>query len=119
MGGYICLSDPATIKELIRNRWKFDQLVIRIGAVSIFDASGNYGINEDIRCLYMDIDRLMSSIRISTLQKKIMNMFTMGYSRKDIAEIINISEPGVGKNIDTICSRMAAKNTENWQNTYF
>ena len=52
----------------------------------ILDTDGVFSLNEDVLCIYADLDSLIDRSGLSDLEKLTVDLLMKGYSLKDIAD---------------------------------
>lgn len=114
---YVCMNDPKTIEGLVKNRWKLDSSFGET-KVSLDDSGGDYGVNEDVCCVYIDLDRLIEQCKLSAPKKRIIALTMQGYSMQDIAIIFNRAYSTIVSHFNTAIAKIAAQNMTNWEKVY-
>lgn len=85
---YAPLTEPRVVKELIRNRWRSDSAFI----MRLYEtdnpvmSNGTPSFDEDIICLYIDLDAAIAKCGLSDVQLMIVTELMKGYTASDIAE---------------------------------
>lgn len=80
--------------------------------------SGTPVINEDMLCLYIDLDRLIESASLSPLQQTVVTEVMKGYSITDIAEELTVSKQLVATSLSRAADKIAETNNRIWKKTY-
>lgn len=80
--------------------------------------SGTPVINEDMLCLYIDLDRLIESASLSPLQQTVVTEVMKGYSITDIAEELTVSKQLVATSLSRAADKIAETNNRGWEKTY-
>ena len=113
------LSDPNSIKGLLKFRYRFDLLLEdgsnRYGLDSNCDLAG---LSEDVICLYADLDNLINKANFNKYQTKILNMYIYGNTEKDIAEILGVEMQSINRVIDNMCGVICKLNYQEWKLNY-
>lgn len=113
------LSDPNSIKGLLKFRYRFDLL--------LEDGSSRYGLDsncdlanlsEDVICLYADLDNLISKANFNEYQTKILNMYIYGNTEDDIADILGVGKQSVNSVVDRMCDVLCELNYQKWKLNY-
>ena len=113
------LSDPNSIKGLLKFRYRFDLL--------LEDGSSRYGLDsncdladlsDDIICLYADLDNLISKANFNEYQTKILNMYIYGNTEDDIAEMLGVGKQSINSVIDRMCEVLCELNYQDWKLNY-
>lgn len=114
------LSDPNSIKGLLKFRYKFDILLeYRNGGYDIMGSSTDCSdANEDIICLYADLDNLIDNANFNEYQTNILNMYIYGNTEDDIAEILGVGKQSVNSVIDKMCEVLCELNYQEWKLNY-
>jgi DNA-binding NarL/FixJ family response regulator len=80
--------------------------------------SGTPVINEDMLCLYIDLDRLIERASLSPLQQTVVTEVMKGYSITDIAEELTVSKQLVATSLSRAADKIAETNNRGWEKTY-
>lgn len=86
--GYYPLTEARVVRELIRNRIKIDSTF----AMKLYEtddptiSNGVPPFNEDIICLYIDLDDAIEKCGLSKTQSMVVGEMMKGYTISDIAE---------------------------------
>lgn len=121
---YYPLTEARVVRELIRGRIYTDTSYV-MKLYESNDPSVSNGVppfDEDILCVYIDLDRAIAKCGLSPMQLEIVNEMMKGYSISDIADVYydqQITKQGVliqfHRAVDKICKYADAVNTE-WAN---
>jgi len=108
----VTLNCVKTIKLLILNRSKLDELFnVKIDYNNHpFVCNGIIKLNEDIICLYADLEQLIIETPMKKYQREIIYLLMEDYSNQDIRDIINqkydIDIPDITGNFLNACERL-------------
>jgi DNA-binding CsgD family transcriptional regulator len=73
------------------------------------------GINEELVCLYADLDRMIERCNFTKRQKEILDLYMMGYNEQDISEELNLRPDVVEGIIRSICRKIKRENDLAWK----
>lgn len=88
MSEYYPLTEERVVRELIRNRIKIDNTY----AMKLYEtdnpavSNGVPPFDEDIICVYIDLDRVIERCGLSDMQMLVVKEMMKGYSAQDIGE---------------------------------
>lgn len=82
----------------------------------MFAASGALPISEPVLVTYIDLDRLIATCGLSTLQRQVVDLLMEGYGIRDIAERLATTEKACNVHLSRAVSKIARKNNANWEN---
>jgi hypothetical protein len=110
------LSDKNVVKYLLMYRDKID-IYYKNKTNNHFDNAGNVQkLNQELACLYANIDDLISKCKLSKKQEALLELVSMGMEFKDIAECANMSTAqDLESRFETICKRIAEMNEWMWK----
>ena len=107
----INLSDPNTVRGLLRYRYKFDILFYENILGSRYINYEDY--SEDISYIYIDLDSIIDDILFTERQLKIIKLYQLGETEQEIAFDLEVAQSTINVNIDTICKSIVREN--NWR----
>ena len=101
---YASLSDVATIKGLILNRWQLDKFY-GVNVNYDYNTAGDvYDFNVELMCLYWDLDKLIEETPLTKEQQILLNNAMLGND--------------IDKNeLDKICVKLKKTNDKKWLET--
>jgi DNA-binding CsgD family transcriptional regulator len=73
------------------------------------------GMNEELICLYADLDRMIERCSFTKKQKEVLDLYMVGYNEQDISEVLNIRPDVVEGIIDSICKKIKHENDLAWK----
>ena len=103
----VTLSDEETIRGLLKYRYIYDSMID-----NEVDAGS---INEELVCLYADLDRVIKCCSFTKRQKEILDLYMTGYNEQDIAEELNLRMDIVEGIIRSICRKIKKENDLAWK----
>lgn len=103
----VTLTDIDTIRGLIKYRYQYDALIYE-------DAKAG-GMNEELICLYADLDRMIERCSFTKRQKEVLDLYMVGYNEQDISEVLNIRPDVVEGIIHSICKKIKHENDLAWK----
>lgn len=110
---YVSFSDKKCIIKLIKNRHILDEcyndLMFYNGTGDI-SASGIYGVDEYVICIYTDLERLIKKANLNQQQLKIVHMYFEGHNTRDICDLLDCQPSSVDRIMDTIAGKIAEQN---------
>jgi hypothetical protein len=109
------LSTPESIMGLLRFRWKFDSLHNRTGGHILSSDCDLVNFNDDIICLYIDIDKLLERANLSEKQWQIISLYMDGYTEREIAYELNDDVRNIIGTINSVCKKICELNYESWK----
>lgn len=110
------LSDPNTIKGLLKFRHRFDLLLEDGSDRYGLDSNGDLcGLSDDVICIYADLDNLINKANFNDNQSKVLNMYMYGNTESDIAELLNVEQQSVNSVIDRMCEVLCELNYQDWK----
>lgn len=115
----VSFSDVNVLKILIKYRAELDpylHIEDRMYDIEKMDIADDVKpFNQDIICLFMDLDRLIEKANLTEKHREIIRLYEQGFSDEDIAEHYNQGEREIEYTLDTICKRIKSKNDELWK----
>lgn len=119
--GYYPLTEPRVVRELVRNRIKLDSAF----AMKLYEtndpviSNGVPPFDEDIICVYIDLDRAIAESGLSKAQETVIAELMKGYGISDIAEFCFTEKVDprtafihFARGVDKICKHVFDKNNE-------
>jgi len=103
----VTLSDEETIKGLLKYRYIYDAMTH-----NEVDAGS---INEELICLYVDLDRMIGRCNFTKRQKEVLDLYMTGYNEQDISEELNLRMDVVEGIIRSICRKIKKENDLAWK----
>lgn len=103
-----------TIKGLLKHRVDFDSLYNYGNTASIITDINTSNFNDEILCLYIDLDVLINRCNFNDRQNKILKMYMDGDMEETIAYDMNITAPTVNGIINSICKTIKKENDRLW-----
>ena len=103
----VSLTDEDTIRGLLKYRYMYDAM--------IHNEVDTGGINEELICLYTDLDRMIERCNFTKRQKEVLNLYMIGYNEQDIAEELNLRGDVVEGIIRSICRKIKRENDLAWK----
>lgn len=111
---YISFSDKKCIIKLIKNRHVLDEyyndLTFHKECNNNMFASGTYGVDEYVICVYADLERLIKKANLNQQQLQIVRMYFKGYNTRDICDLLDYQPSSVDRIMDTIAGKIAEQN---------
>jgi hypothetical protein len=111
----VTLSDPATVLALILMRHKVDKYYDFGYKSAILDAENWNDVNQELICLYVDLDLLIEECGLSQDDKQIIQFYEMGFSKQDISDMTGDSTKSVATKIRNIAKQICELNFEKWR----
>jgi len=100
---------------LLKFRWKFDLLHNRKSEHILSSDFDLAKYNEDIICLYADLDKLLKRANLSERQWEIINLYMDGYVEREIAYELNDDVRNIIGTINSVCKKVCELNYESWK----
>lgn len=118
----VSFSDINVLKILIKYRAELDpylHIEDRMYGIEKMDIADDVKpFNQDIICLFMDLDSLIEKANLTGKHREIIHLYEQGFSDEDIAEHYKQGERDIEYALDTICERIKSKNDELWKYDY-
>lgn len=115
----VSFSDINVLKILIKYRAELDpylHIEDRMYDIEKMDIADDVKpFNQDIICLFMDLDSLIEKANLTEKHRKIIHLYEQGFSDEDIAEHYKQDEREIEYTLDTICKKIKSKNDELWK----
>lgn len=109
------LSDPESVKGLLRLRTHFD-LLYEDRKVTIFQTDIDLGEQlEDITCTYVWLDEVISKTILSEQQKTILSRYMDGKDTSEIAEEDCQTVRNINGILNTICKKISEEQHRQWK----
>lgn len=109
------LSDPGVVSALIKNRTKLDSsYVMRLYTGHTLAVSGAHVMKEPVICTYVDLDKLISQVRFTPGEKRVLALFMEGWSSSDIAKHFGKDHKTIDVLFQRAVNRIVKKNNEKW-----
>ena len=84
---YVPLSEERVVQKLIRERAVLDQSFYPIvEPTHVLTTDGVFALNEDILCIYADLDSLIMRCGLSDQERLTVDLLMKGYVLADIAD---------------------------------
>ena len=116
---HVNLSSEDSIKALIKYRSQFDLLHNREINQGLMESHCDLsGYSEEIMCLYIWLDDVISKCVFNNTQKKVLKLNMIGYTQRDIAEVLNKSQSTIHGIINSIAKRIKHKVDETYKHGY-
>ena len=106
-------SNKAVIKALIKNRSTLDKLYksnLYDNPSDIFISSSVFDVDQDIICIYADLDRLISKCVFNNKQVEIIDYYQRGYTTSDICDMLGFKASLLNKMMEFISLKVVEKN---------
>lgn len=111
----ISFSDVDCIKGLIKNRWMIDSYRGLEQNYNIYEAGDVKSLNQELICLFVDLDNLIQKAKLNAKQIAIVEMLMDGFTEEDVAEYFKQDAWGIGKILDTVCRKIKKVNDYDWK----
>ena len=86
---YIPFSEDRVVAKLIRNRSSLDaSFYPTTEPQHLLTTDGVFSLNEDVLCVYADLDDLIERSSLSPMEKNTVQYLMKGYTLQDIAEYL-------------------------------
>ncbi len=109
----VTFSDKECIKGLIKNRNIIDKAYdakLYDNFNNIHNAGSIFSIDEEIICIYMDLERLIKKCNFNKKQLEIIDLYFKGYNTSDICEVLGYKESSVDRMMETIAKKIVEQN---------
>ena len=112
---FVSLSTYASIKGLIKFRFRFDKIRQSNAPTRLKNALyyPSY-VDEDIVCTYIWLDDIIDKCEFNELQQDILNMYMSGYTESDIAYYTSYTQQNIHKTLNRICRKIYKVNYQEW-----
>lgn len=102
---YISLSEPRVVARLILHRGKID-------------TDGMSDMDEPVRCIYIDLDRLVERSELDGREEVTVTMLMLGYASADIAEMLGSAESDIKSAFRQAVRKIVRCNNAIWRQVY-
>lgn len=114
----VTFSDTQCIKGLITHRSSVDPYY-GLEPDDYYDHAGTiYPMNQELICLYIDLDNLISRCKLNVKQRFIINKLMLGYTTRDVAKMFKQTTHSIDKSFDVICEKIKKLNDLDWKYEY-
>ena len=111
----VTLSDPTTVLALILMRHKVDKYYDFGYKSAVLDAENWNDVNQELICLYADLDLLIEECGFPQEDKQIIRFYEMGFSKQDISDMTGDKAQSVGMKIKSIANQICKLNNLKWR----
>lgn len=115
---YCPLSEERVVRLLIQMRGEIDQchdILMYAEGNNIDSSNGVAPLNEDVSCIYIDLDSLIDGCGLNSYQRTVVDEMMKGYAVADIAEEFGWSRATVHAAYDAAVKRIVHENNRRWQ----
>ena len=81
-------------------------------------SNGVFPFNEDVICVYVDLDRLIEKAGLSKSERKVVGQLMLGYTASDIAAHDHIARQNVNILLNRAVEKICAANNKSWKGIY-
>jgi transposase-like protein len=109
----IVFSDKECVKGLIKNRNIIDDAYnakLYDKPYDIYTVGSIFSVDEEILCIYMDLERLIKKCNFNKKQLDIINLYFKGYATSDICDVLGYKESSVDRMMETIAKKIVEQN---------
>lgn len=85
---------------------------------SRIDTDGMSGMDEPVRCIYIDLDRRVKHCGLDGREEVTVTMLMQGYACTDIAEILSLDEWLIHQAFRQAVLKVVRRNNRVWRDTY-
>lgn len=109
------LSTIESIKGLLKYRSRYDLLYDRrINTLSLESYQDLQAFKEEILCLYIWLDNVISKCIFTEKQKQVLELYVKGYTERDLAVKFNVTQSAINGVIKSICKKILEQNHKMW-----
>lgn len=76
-------------------------------------------LSDDLSCIIMDLENLIRNIQFTDIQDEVLGLWRRDKTQDDIANILNITQPAVNKNIDKIVDKIIDQYIKEYEDWYY
>lgn len=85
---------------------------------SRIDTDGMSGMDEPVRCIYIDLDRLVKHCGLDGREEVTVTLLMLGYACADIADMLSIEERLIHQTFRQAVRKIVRQNNLAWKDTY-
>ncbi len=85
---------------------------------SVLGENGAFPMNDNVLCVYIDLDRLIDPAGLSPMEGQIVALLMEGYSLSDIADHFGHARQTAGVMFDRAVEKIVAANNTAWEAVY-
>lgn len=85
---------------------------------SRIDTDGMSGMDEPVRCMYIDLDRLLEHCGLDGREEVTVTMLMLGYASAEIAEMLSLDEWLIHQAFRQAVLKVVRRNNQVWRDTY-
>jgi predicted DNA-binding protein YlxM (UPF0122 family) len=116
---FVNLSEPSSVKGLIKYRTTFDLLYQRKSNSVILDSFQDLSeLPDEVICLYTWLDECIKNCQLTKRQSEILNEYSDGYTEEEIAENYNVASSTINGILDSCCEKISRYANNQWKNEY-
>ena len=113
---YVPLSEERVVASLLKKRAGLDKSYYPIAEPSgALSTDGVFPLNEDILCIYADIDSLIDRAGLSENERLTVDLVMKGYAIKDIAEYYGKSRQNFEILFKRSVKKIVKRNDADWE----
>ena len=116
----LSLSDVNVVRLLMEYRYKYD-MYTGFEADATFDVAGSISpVNNEVIATFASLDELIEQCKFNDTQLKIIKLTEDGYTLKEIATLIGLSNTdNIKKRMNKICKDIVKMNLWNWRKVIY
>ena len=113
---YMPLSEERVVQKLIRERAVLDQSFYPIiEPTHVLTKDGVFALNEDVLCIYADLDSLIERCGLSDNERLTVSLLMKGYILSDIADHYGKSRQNMEILFKRAIKKIVRRNNEDWE----
>lgn len=85
---------------------------------SVLGENGAFPMQDDVVCIYTDLDRLIQNAGLSPLEDQVVGFLMEGYTLSDIADHLGHARQTAGVVLDRAVDKIVAANNAQWEAVY-
>ncbi len=85
---------------------------------SVLAENGAFPLNDDVLCVYIDLDRMIDTAGLSPMEGQIVSLLMEGYALSDIADHFGHARQTAGVMFDRAVEKIVEANNAAWEAVY-
>lgn len=112
------LSDPLSVKGLVKFRTTYDLLYNRQSNFSLESFNDLAELPDEVICLYTWLDECIEKCGLTDKQLNILNKYMDDNTEEEIATDLNVTQQTVNGIINSCCKKISNYNNQKWKNEF-
>ena len=117
---YVPFSEERVVQRLIKERSTCDATFYpTIEPGNMLTSDGVYSLDEDVICVYADLDNLIERAELSGAERKTVDLVMKGYSLADIADHYGKTRQSFEILMKRAVKKIVRRNNQDWDACYW